>query len=189
MVRACAKIPAITEDIFSDFLVQQGLAGMWDKKLREPGVTSTVSKEFKSRIHQVRLENTGTYLIHRDRLTLIREILEDANIPHAVYKGAHTREQLYEEPALRTAADIDVLVPDEKKMAVIKAFRKRDFSLYPLAETISHEVSLVKGKTSVDLHWDILRPGRTRVPMAESLLDTRRDFGSHWGMSDGRRCF
>lgn len=189
IANACDQLVAIGEKPFSSFLQQQGLAPMWHYMLEQQDSTSQLTEEFKSTLHQARLNTTGTYLLHRHKLTLIREILDNANIPHAVYKGADTRERLYEEPALRPAVDLDILVVDEHKVAAIRAFKKNGFELYAAAENISHEASLNKGKTSIDLHWDILRPGRTRIPMAARLLDTRLDYGSHWGMSDEATLF
>ena len=186
---ACERIDAIGECTFSTFLLQQGLAPMWDHMLAQQRRSSQFSEEFKKIIHQSRLSATGTYLMHRHKLTLIKEILENANIPHAVYKGADIRERLYDEPALRPAADIDILVTNENKVKAIRALSHEGYKLYAPAENISHEVSLNLGRTSIDLHWDILRPGRTRVSMAPRLLDTRADYGSHWGMSDEATLF
>lgn len=184
LANSCEQIRSIGEQRFQTFLLQQGLAPMWDKKLESSEVNVGLTRAFKRTLHHSRLETVGTYMIHRHRLTELREILESTEIPHVVYKGAHNREYLYEEPALRVAADIDVLVPNDKKIEAIKAFKRHDFQVYALAEIISHEICLFKGNTSIDLHWDILRPGRTRVPMTESLLETREDYGTHWGMSD-----
>jgi len=56
-------------------------------------------------------------------------------------------------------------------------------------ENISHELTLNKGGIYIDLHWDIMRPGRTRIPMTETLLKTRIDFPSHWGLSSEASLF
>ncbi len=59
----------------------------------------------------------------------------------------------------------------------------------PDPENISHEISLVKGGISIDLHWDIMRPGRTRIPMTEILLKTRKEFPTHWGLDNDATLF
>jgi hypothetical protein len=80
-------------------------------------------------------------------------------------------------------------VPSGLKINAIKAFKQQGFDFYAKSENISHEANLVKGKTSIDLHWDIMRPGRTRIPMTDTLLSTRQDHGSHWGMSNEANLF
>jgi len=189
ITRASQQLSTIGEEHFIHFLLQQGLASMWENKLEDENNAQLVSSEFKSALHQARLLSTGTYLLQRHSITLIKEILEQQDIPHVVYKGADVRERLYREPALRPSADIDVLVPETHKFAAIIAFKQQGFDLLPSATIISHEVSLVKGNAAIDLHWDILRPGRTRIPMANTLLESRVDYHSHWGMSNEASLF
>jgi hypothetical protein len=45
------------------------------------------------------------------------------------------------------------------------------------------------GKTSIDLHWDILRPGRTRQNMVEKLLSDRVDYENRWGLNTAGTLF
>lgn len=162
---------------------------MWDFMLEQNAVQQRVSEKFRETLGQSRRHATASYLIQRHKLTLIKEILEGAEITHAVYKGADTRERLYAEPALRPAADIDVLVTEHKKVAAIRAFEQQGFEFSTSENNISHEASLDKGLASIDLHWDILRPGRTRCPMTDSLLALREDYDSHWGMCDEANLF
>ena len=186
---ACKQTEFLEESEFLSFLMQQGLAPMWDQALEHAEAASRLSQHFRDSLHQARLHATGTYLIHKNKLALIRETLEGADIAHVVYKGADTRERYYSEPSLRPAMDIDLLVAGDHKMAAINAFKEQGFNFYGAKENISHEASLTKGNTSIDLHWDIMRPGRTRKPMTDTLLDIRQDHGSHWGMSDEGNLF
>ncbi|MDH5223015.1 MAG: nucleotidyltransferase family protein, partial [Betaproteobacteria bacterium] len=55
--------------------------------------------------------------------------------------------------------------------------------------TISHEASFVRSPVDIDLHWDILRPGRTRRPMAEDMLARRQRVGGFWALSDSDALF
>jgi hypothetical protein len=130
------------------------------------------------------LQGTGEYLIQRHSLARVKEFLDEVGMVHVVTKGAHTRELYYDTPSLRPAVDIDVLVRPEDKIEAIEVFQAQGFEFYGVPENISHEACLVKGKTTIDLHWDILRPGRTRMPMTNNLLEARQDFASHWGMSE-----
>jgi hypothetical protein len=180
---------ALGEDTFTAFLHQQGLAPLWDERIEQYDSEPPLSTETCNALHQARLMGTGEYLIQRHILAQVKEILDEAKLPHAVFKGSHTRERYYNTPSLRPAVDIDVLVHFNDKMEVINVFESKGFEFYGVPENISHEACLTKRKTTIDLHWDIFRPGRTRKPMASTLLDTRKDFGSHWGMSDEATLF
>jgi hypothetical protein len=187
--RACKQLATIDEDSFLTFLRQQGLASLWAKMLEQYNDTTYLSGAFKEALHQARLHATRSYLIQQHRLKSIKDILDSASIAHVVYKGASFRERFYEEPALRPAVDIDVLVPERHKVDAIKSFKQHGFDFYGKLDNISHETNLVKGNTCIDLHWDILRPGRTRIPMSEILLNARQNCDSHWGLSDEGNLF
>ncbi|MEP5568704.1 MAG: nucleotidyltransferase family protein [Halioglobus sp.] len=165
------------------FLQEQGLAPMWANAL-EQGGQSTFSSDFFDALHQYRMTATGEYLIQRNRLKDLRKVLDGEAIPHVVYKGVAIRERFYQEPSLRPAVDIDVLVDQRDRTKAAKALHKAGFLFQGKAENISHEASLIKGKCVIDLHWHILRPGRTRRPMSRTLIETRQDYGTHWGLSD-----
>jgi hypothetical protein len=189
MEQACARAVELGESAFADFLNQQGLAPLWDECIEGyPGQLS-LTAEFTHLLHQARLHATGHYLIQRHNLARIREILDAEGVIHVVTKGAHTREVYYQIPALRPATDIDVLVRSADKLRAIKAFQAAGFDFVGTPETISHEASLLKGNASIDLHWDILRPGRTRQHMVEGLLSERVDYENHWGMSTAGTLF
>ena len=175
--------------MFQQFLLEQGLAPLWDAEIKAHQGSLPFSKEFRNRLRQARHQATGAYLAQRESLLQIRCILEHAGISHVTFKGADSRERYYEEPALRPAVDIDLLVAPEHRLAAIRTLRQNGFAFHAEPKNISHEASLVKKSTVIDLHWDIMRPGRTRVPMAPRLLATRLDCGSHWGMSDEGNLF
>ncbi len=188
--QACATAIALGEAAFADFLHDQGLAPMWDKLLKAHATAADqFSQSFKRSLHQARMDTTVNYLIQHQSLRLIRGILDDEGIAHVVYKGADIRERYYAEPALRPATDIDMLVAESGKVAAIRALQRWGFEFYGLVENISHEANLNRGMISIDLHWDILRPGRTRVSVVDALLRSRRDCGDHWGMSDEANLF
>ncbi len=177
------------ESNFQDFLLEQGLAPLWDAAIGAHQAGLPFSTGLVARLRQARRQVTGHYLVQREGLCQIRDTLDRAGIPHVTFKGADTRQRYYEEPALRPAADIDILVAPQDRIAAIKALRRQGFACHTDPKNISHEASLVKKSITIDLHWDIMRPGRTRVPMVASLLATRLDCGRHWGMSDEGNLF
>lgn len=178
-----SKLPTEQEANFVIFLQEQGLAPLWDAT---PACTSLpLNKESRNQLHQARLANAALYLLQRHSLEKIRRTLDAADIPHVITKGCHTREVYYTEANLRPAIDIDILVTPEHKFETIRAFQTEGFTFHATAENAAQDCSLIKGDTAIDLHWDILRPGRTRQPMAQTLLATRTDYGTHWGLSHG----
>ncbi|MEP6391047.1 MAG: nucleotidyltransferase family protein [Halioglobus sp.] len=181
--KASKAAVSISEQEFTVFLLRQGLAPIWAAKLKKYELP-LFSDETTKTLRQARLSATGEYLLQRKSLGAIRTALDEADIPHAVLKGQHTRERFFSEPALRPCADIDLLIDPADKVRAIKAMQGTGFTFYGSAEYISHECSLEKGKTYIDLHWDILRPGRTKIPMAQTILSMRQDYESHWGLSD-----
>ncbi|MBL4782699.1 MAG: nucleotidyltransferase family protein [Porticoccaceae bacterium] len=177
------------EKAFQIFVQQQGLAPMWDEMLRQSNTPFTFSNDFSKALHQARLQSAGLYLAQKEALNSTNEILGTKNIVHVVYKGAHHREQYYTEPSLRPALDIDILIDEKDKFSAIKAFRREGFDLVARAKDISHEVGLKKGAIAIDLHWDILRPGRTKIPITRELLKTRKNYDNYWGMNDESSLF
>jgi hypothetical protein len=189
LLKSCEYATASGEEAFTRFLISHGLAPLWSQYIDQFEGKLPLSQEIRARLHQYHLATTGNYLLQRHNLQLAGEILNSADIPHAVIKGSHARELYYDTPAVRPAVDIDVLVAAENKIPAIRAFQAQGFTFEALTQNISHECNLVKGNTAIDLHWDIMRPGRTRQPMVRELLDNRVDYGSHWGLNHGATLF
>jgi len=189
LIASCKQIEQTGEAKFIHFLQEQGLAPLWDKYLRKEDNSNLVSNIFIESVHQSRLIATASYLIQIRALKEIKILYEKENIAHAIIKGCHIRESIYEEPAIRPACDIDVLIAPENQVEAIKVFVNAGYQILPDPEIISHEISLVNGGISIDLHWDIMRPGRTRIPMTETLLKTGKEFPTHWGFNNDATLF
>ena len=182
--QSVANALEVGEDAFIQFLLHQGLGPSWDELIHLHPTVCRFSKDNLRRLHQSRLTATADYLLQKNFLSQTRRILDQADIPHATIKGAHTRERYFDTPSLRVAVDQDVLISPEKKVKAIRAFQSEGFTFHGPPQNISHECSLIKGKRNLDLHWDILRPGRTRIPMITRILGATRDFDSHRGPDD-----
>jgi len=189
LFESCKLIKQIGESAFANFLDQQGLASMWHRVLLNASKNTPVSDHFIETLHQSRLLATSTYLLQSQGLRDIKSTLDNENIEHVVFKGCHVRECIYDEPAIRPACDIDVLISPGDQVKAIQALVNAGYQAVPDPEIISHEISLVKGGIAIDLHWDIMRPGRTRIPMTEILLKTRKEFSIHWGLNNDTTLF
>ena len=80
--------------------------------------------------------------------------------------------------------DIDILVRDEQKYDAVKALLQTGFNAHHEAENISHETSLHKNNVWIDLHWHLMRPGRTRINLNDYLFEQQQTFGEFTGLSN-----
>lgn len=178
------KIERIGEDRFLSFLIDNGLAPMWSDVVDNLGAGSALSRQFSASLKREQFNAVAFYLLQKETLTELDRIFEDAGIPYAVFKGVHVREFLYEVPGKRPSTDIDVLVRKEDRVGAISALRKAGFAFHPVAENISHEATLSKGRISIDLHWEIMRPERTRIDLTEGMVSGSTRFNGFRMLGD-----
>ncbi|MCG6885601.1 MAG: nucleotidyltransferase family protein [Proteobacteria bacterium] len=157
-------------DEFLRFLIHHGLAPLWYARLFESGRMTGADPAFIEKLRQLRLIAEATYQMQSVTLQKLHAAFTAADISYAVFKGVQVREQVHDNPALRPATDIDVLVSKRQRDPAILALKHIGMQFVPERHNFSHEAVLVDGAINVDLHWDILRPGRTRGDMTESLL-------------------
>lgn len=163
-------IARIGEARFLSFLLDSGLGPMWCDVVEDLESRDAFSPHFAASLKKEQFNAIAVYLLQKDALTEIDHIFEGAGIAYAVFKGVQVREVLYEVPGKRPSTDIDVLVRKEQCAAAISALRKAGFVFHPVAENISHEATLSKGRISIDLHWEIMRPDRTRIDLTEGMV-------------------
>ena len=168
---------------FIEFLNQNGLACIFHTHLSEQGSQSPELETFKEALRPFSLNAAARYLSQKRTLKKIHESLETAGIKYAIFKGAHVRESAYQQPWLRTTADIDVLVSNKDQSAAIEALKNSGMEYHYNPEVFSHEVTLTNSDTSVDLHWHIMRPGRTRIDMTDHLLENTELTHGYRGMN------
>ena len=131
-------------------------------------------------------------LVYMKQQAALREVdtlLERGGVTYAVMKGAATRELIYDDPALRTCSDIDILVAPDQRIEAARILIASGYKLEVDPGVASHEVVLSKDIVAIDLHWDILRPGRTRVPVTDGLLARRQKHDGWWMLSDNDSLF
>ncbi|MCK5799007.1 MAG: nucleotidyltransferase family protein, partial [Deltaproteobacteria bacterium] len=117
------------------------------------------------------------HLAQEVALTNARAALDEASIPYVVIKGAHLGRVLYDDPLQRVGVDVDVLVSPEDKARAIATLTDRGFQAKARAQTATHEINFTDGRAWIDLHWHLLRPGRTRRPVEDDILTTRQTIG------------
>ena len=183
------RIKEIGEDRFLNFLAFNMLTPLWNETLAEHNAASLFSNDFTDKLKKASLIATGRYMQQQHSLNKVSEMLESESIPYAIFKGANTREQIYDNPAVRAADDIDILVSKTDKTKAIQSLVKAGFAFHPDPANISHEACLISKNGSIDLHWDIMRPGRTRIDLTDELLATRKEYANYWGFGNESELF
>ncbi len=106
-----------------------------------------------------------TERIERERLRA-GLILEEAGIEHIPLKGAVLR-AFYPETWMRTSADADILIPEEKLEQAMGLLQEK--RSYRLMERGSHDVSFAApGGVNIELHFALVE--QDRLPEASALL-------------------
>jgi hypothetical protein len=169
-----------------EFIINNGLGPAWHEITRDNNIFSA---EASAKLDQIYLYSTAQYLRQQFTLQKIDKIFSSAGILYAVFKGAHVRELVYDNPAVRGACDIDILIAEHEKLAAIKSLVANGFTFHPSLNNISHQVNLTDTNATIDLHWNILRPGRTRTVLTDKLLATKQKFTNYWGLNDEATLF
>jgi hypothetical protein len=178
-----AALSKADRERFVDFLILNGLASFWNTFLHDSEIAAQFSDEELQKIKRVSLVNAANYLMQKHVLDLITSLFNKESVPHAVFKGTHIREIIYDDPNIRPAADIDVLVYPADLEKTVRILTEAGFSLNIKEQNISHEVTLYFKNVAIDLHWHILRPGRLRIPLTEEFLATRQQYPTHTGFN------
>ena len=159
------------QETFATYLAAQGLAGHWLARLRQ---NSAIDESiFCTILRQWEKLGIMRYLAQRRAIAIAEGRFSENGIPYAVMKGAHVRELLYQNPAIRPAVDVDILIARQDRFKATEILTGAGFDLQVDRITVSHEVSLTDKITNIDLHWDILRPGRADDRLAQEMLDRR----------------
>jgi hypothetical protein len=174
---------------YLDFILLNRLGPSLLDQLGSHIITKLWSAEQTKGLHDTCRQVAIHYLQQKATILEITTILENHAIPHAIFKGAHTRELVYPKAASRPSSDIDILINENDKEAVISHFASQGFKLYSSAQNLTHQVSLVKGNAAIDLHWHILRPGRVAKTLTGTLLDNRMKYGDHWSLKNEENLF
>ncbi len=115
---------------------------------------------------------------------LVAETLDSEGIRYVFFKGFHLGEALYGDAVLRPAADIDLLISAADQHRAIAALRRAEFSPAPQAGQPQYEMALDGYGTQLDVHWHLFRPERSRQPLTEWILSSRRQHEGLWYPDD-----
>lgn len=174
-VRQAVKWLSTAEDGFDrgGFLSQHGLAAIAARRLRSWGKLSQIPENVSELLSNELRTASVIYLAQVHWLAVIVNSLERHDISYVVFKGASVREAVYDIPSNRVACDIDLLIHPQSRAEVTERLTQCGFNEQPASQDSAHERTFSNGNVDIDVHWEILRPGRTRRPMVDSILADR----------------
>ena len=169
---------------FLDLVLAQDLGALWHHHLQSNGLLDSLPHDMIDALRQARMSAAVWYLAQRAALDRLDRLFETEGIPYLVMKGAHVRECVYPDPALRPSSDIDILIAPADRRRAARVLLDAGYAAHAEPANISHEATFSHGSVDIDLHWSILRPGRTRVDLTAELLARRQRIKGQWGLSD-----
>lgn len=168
--------------IFAD----EGIASLWDERISRSDFPARLSPEqarLTAAFKAQRWREAGLYLAQSAAIGEIDDLFERAGIGYAVFKGAQVRAWVWDDPSLRSANDIDILVHARDRSHAMAVLEKAGFSRAGRETPHSHEITLQRTPVAIDLHWDILRPERMRCDLITPFLSTRTRQGGFFGLN------
>lgn len=174
---------------FVELLLRFDLAALWHARVSSDHGWSSVPEMQRKQLHAARLAAGARYMAQQQAIGAVDRLFDAAGIPYAVMKGALVRELLHADPSVRSAGDIDVLVSPTDRQEAARLLVYAGFKMDLDVINVSHEITLKTASADIDLHWNILRPGRTRTDLTAELLSRRIRVNGFWGLSDSDSTF
>lgn len=162
----------------------QALCGVFAEGVRDAGVWQALPPRLRVRLSEGARLVLATRLLQGRAAMRAASVLEAEGVPYVFFKGLHLQELLYRPLTGRPMADVDVLIPRERRREALRLLAGAGFRGTPLRGTVSHEVPLRGHGVELDVHWSTFRPGRARTPPEPDLLNKRQELGSLWVPSD-----
>ncbi|MCP4400540.1 MAG: nucleotidyltransferase family protein, partial [bacterium] len=128
-------------------------------RLKTDGLQDSVPEQMFQTLQQAYLYNAARNMRLYHKLAQILTLLNERNIPVIVLKGAYLAEAVYENIALRTMADIDLLVKESDLQKAVEILYELGYAPDTTWATTAHLPPFTKpGKIRVELHWTLEDP-------------------------------
>jgi hypothetical protein len=95
------------------------------------------------------------------------QALREAGVRSAPIKGVAYAKRLYASPAERPMNDIDLLIRGGDRARAADVLRKLGFERSRVAGVLHHAAPYVRGDQVIDVHWNIIGPGRAHIDLAD----------------------
>lgn len=158
------------------FLERHRLDQLWLRAVLAADLGDLLPENVSARLKQNRRRSAVAVIGREEAARHIHRTLTEANIPYVFFKGFQLGEELYGDAVLRPSADLDLLVAEEDGSQARQALADTGFEANPQsAAPDDYEVSLYGHQTPVDLHWHVLQPERSRLPLTPWILTSREE--------------
>jgi hypothetical protein len=153
-------------NFLADEATRHHLRGVTYRRLADSPFADRVPGPVRERLRSFFLETAGrNAVLFRQTGQMVQE-LTARGIPVMLLKGLHLSRFVYAEPALRSMADVDIMVPRHQLAEAEEIFLDRGFGPLPRPDVAQwsrwnhHLDKLVRdGAPVMELHWHIQRPG------------------------------
>lgn len=186
---ACCAALLAGGQSFLNLVLSQDLAPLWHHCLQSAGLLETLPRELGDALRSARMAAAAGYLRQRAALDELEALFAAQGIGYLVMKGVFVRECVQPDPALRPAADIDVLISPQDRRRAASALLGAGYSHHEEPSIISHEATFSRGQVDIDLHWHMMRTGHTRSDMTDGFLARRQRVNGVWGLADNDALF
>ena len=162
------NLPALTDRQWSrvvDEAIRHGLPGLTYRLLADGPFADQVPSDIRDRLRSSYVDIASRNALYFRQTAWMVNELSAGGIPVMLLKGMHLSRFVYAEPALRSMADVDIMVPWEQLAAAEQIFLDHGFGPLPrpnLEEfcTWSNHLARLRkaGAPVVELHWSIEKP-------------------------------
>ncbi len=175
-----AEVAAVLERVGLDqarsALAEHGLELLVLDALERQGTLARLGEPFLEALRAARRRAAAQHMLNEWAAEEATRVLDGAGIAHVIWRGLELS-RLYADPSLRPAADVDLLVAPGSRDAALRALVAAGWTGHVVAKNATHEVALTARGATLDLHWAVFRPGRSRRELAPLVLDSRRRAG------------
>ena len=158
-------------------ILKQQLGPLWHARTQATAFADT------------RVQAAMLYMRQLAALSEVDQLFARVGIEYAIFKGVATREFLYDDPSVRVCCDIDILVAPNQRVEAARALVGAGYRLKLDPSVVSHEVVLARDLVAIDLHWGLLRPGRTPASMTAQMLAQRQRHADRWVLDEADALF
>jgi hypothetical protein len=131
-----------------------------------------VLTEMRNRLAPLHRQHVAHQLLQESVMHSTAEALTRQSIAFVWLKAAAVRAELYARPGLRPSTDLDLLVSPTDRERAIRALVSAG-GVCVASATSTHEQVVRLRSVDLDLHWDVLAPGRLREGVSEEILRER----------------
>lgn len=168
---------------FLDFLAWHGLTSLWLQACERLGLMEEMAPGIAGQLVNVDRAARVLSMAQGHAVRQLGAALDAQAIPFAVLKGVAIRDEIYAMAHQRPATDVDLLVRPQDRQRTGELLAAQGF-VHTGDRSSAHEETWQRGSVDLDLHWDVLAPGRTRRPLVDELLARRTRPKQLWRLGD-----